>query len=255
MSVVPAMDVARLLVDIGVLLLRSGAHTGRTIRNLQRISASFGYTPEIFVAFSGITITLVDETDRQSTTLFGRVENHGVHLATVAAISRLSWQIADEPCSISLLRSEVQKIKALPQFPRWQIILMVGLGCGALARILGAEWSVVGITALAAAIGLLARMILQGYGFNALLVVMISAMTTAIVGSTASLLNFGATSSLAIATSVLFLIPGIPLINAVIDMINGHMTIGIGRIASGMAISLALSVGMLTGMQLMGVSL
>ncbi len=254
MPVVPARDVARLLVDIGVLLQRSGAHTERTIRNLKRFAASFGYEPEIFVAYSGVTITVQDDEHEQSTTLFGRVEHHGVHLATVAAISQLSWQIADEPCSISQVRTEIQRIKALPHFPRWLIIPMIGLGCGALARIAGAEWPVAGITTIAAALALFVRMMLASGGFNALLVVMISAAVASIVGSFASLFGLGPTSGLAVAASVLFLVPGIPLINAVIDMINGYMTTGMGRGAMGISIAFSLAAGMLTGIQIMGVS-
>ncbi len=254
MQMASAIEVTRLLVSIGVLLLRSGAHTTRTTRNLKRFAASFGYKPEIFIAYSGITITIFDE-QSQHITLFGRVENHGVHLATVAAISQLSWRVADEPCSIAMVRQEIKKIRQLPHYPRWQILLMVGIACGALARLAGAEWPIVGITTLAAAVALLVRMLLTDHKFNQLLAVMISAMTATIIASTASLFQMGETSGLAIASSVLFLIPGVPLINSVIDMINGHMTIGMGRGAIGGAISLALACGMLGGMQLMGVSL
>ncbi|CAM3599341.1 threonine/serine ThrE exporter family protein [Parendozoicomonas haliclonae] len=252
MPVVQARDVARLLVDIGVLLLRSGAHTERTIRNLKRFAASFGYQTEIFVAFSGVTITVQNEEGEEYTTLFGRVENHGVHLATVAAISQLSWRVADEPCAISELRSEIRRIKALPHYPKWLIVLMIGISCGALARIAGADWPVVGLTALASSIALLVRMKLQQWRVNNLLVVLASAMVASMVGSTAHILELGSTSGLATAASVLFLIPGVPLINAVIDMINGHMTTGIGRGAMGLAISFSLAGGMLIGMQMMG---
>ena len=249
------IEVARLLLDFGVLLLQSGAHTGRIIRNLQRIGASFDYQPEIFVAFSGITLTLRDKHGIADITLFGRVANYGVHLATVAAISQLSWQVSDQPISISELRERLYTIKLMPHYSRWQIIPMIGLACGALARLSHAPWSVVVVAALAAATALWLRMWLQRHKFNGLLVVLFAALFATLVGSSATLLHVGDNSHLAIAASVLFLIPGVPLINAVIDMINGYMTMGIGRGAAGIAISMALAGGMLTGMQWVGVSI
>ena len=36
MSASSSREIARLLIDIGVLLLQSGAHTERTVRNLKR---------------------------------------------------------------------------------------------------------------------------------------------------------------------------------------------------------------------------
>lgn len=235
--------------------MQSGAHTGRIIRNLQRIDASFDYQPEIFVAFSGITLTLRDKHGIADITLFGRVAHYGVHLATVAAISQLSWQVSDQPISISELRERLYTIKLMPHYSRWQIIPMIGLACGALARLSHAPWSVVVVAALAAATALWLRMWLQRHKFNGLLVVLFAALFATLVGSSATLLHVGDNSHLAIAASVLFLIPGVPLINAVIDMINGYMTMGIGRGAAGIAISMALAGGMLTGMQWVGVSI
>ena len=252
MPTVPARDVARLLVDIGVLMLRSGAHTERTVRNLKRFALSFGYRPDIFIAFSGITLTVQD--DEQSTTLFGRVDSHGVRLSVVAAISQLSWKAEDENMSIEEVRTELCTISALPHYPHWLMLLMIGLGCGALARLMGAEWPVAAVTVLAASMALLVRMKMLGWGFNTFLVVVMSAAVASVIGGFATILQLGDTSGLAIAASVLFLIPGVPLINAVIDLINGYMSVGIGRGAMGTAVAFSIAGGMLVGMQIMGIS-
>ncbi|MTI14621.1 threonine/serine exporter family protein [Sansalvadorimonas verongulae] len=253
MSTASAREVARLLIDIGVLLLKSGAHTERTIRNLKRVAAAFGYEPDIFVAFSGLTLTI--HGDKQSTTLFGRVSAHGVHLSTLAAISRLTWRVESERLSIAEIYQELEVIKALPHYPRWIILLMIGLGCGALARIAGAEWLVVIATVVASSVALSVRMQLTKWNVNFFLVVMASAMTATVLGGMATSLHLGRSSDLAVASSVLFLIPGVPLINGIMDLINGYMTIGLARLVMGSAISFSLSCGMLLGMQIVGVSI
>ena len=252
-SSVPPRDVARLLIDIGVLLLSAGAHTARTVRNLQRFAASFGYTPDIFISFAGITLTLHDS--EHSITLFGKVKNHGVHLAMVSAVSKLSWRAEREQLSLADIREELTKIQAYPHYPRWFILLMIGLGCGALARNAGAEIPVVVVTMLASCVALRARMQLTEWRINPFLVVLVSAAIATLIGGVAGAMQLGTTSGIAIAASVLFLIPGVPLINGVIDMITGHMNVGIGRTAMGIAISFSLSCGMLLGLKMMGSTL
>ena len=255
MPSVPARDVARLLVDIGVLLLRSGAHSERTVRNLKRFAASFGYQPDIFVAFSGITLTVHDHSRGQSTTLFGRVDSHGVRLSVVAAISQLSWHVLEAPMTVDDIHSELERIAALPHFPRWVTLLMIGLGCGALSRLAGAEWLITLFTAIASGVALWVRMKMTEWKFNTFLVIGSSATVATLIGGLAKVLQLGPTSGLAIAASVLFLIPGVPLINAVVDLINGHISVGIGRSVMGMGVAFFIAVGMLFGMQVTGVSL
>jgi uncharacterized membrane protein YjjP (DUF1212 family) len=53
----------------------------------------------------------------------------------------------------------------------------------------------------------------------------------------------------AFATSVLFLIPGVPLINSFSDLIDGNIMNGIVRGVNGLIIAFAIALGLLTAMQ------
>lgn len=57
-------------------------------------------------------------------------------------------------------------------------------------------------------------------------------------------LTFDTTSDVAIATSVLFLIPGVPLINGVIDIVEGHILNGIARLTSALMLIVCIAVGL-----------
>jgi uncharacterized membrane protein YjjP (DUF1212 family) len=52
----------------------------------------------------------------------------------------------------------------------------------------------------------------------------------------------------AFATSVLFLIPGVPLINAFSDLIDGNLNNGLIRGINGFIISFTIALGLLTSM-------
>ena len=59
-----------------------------------------------------------------------------------------------------------------------------------------------------------------------------------------SALIFNADADIAIATSVLFLIPGVPLINGVIDIVEGHILLGLSRIINALLLVICIAIGL-----------
>ena len=84
---------------------------------------------------------------------------------------------------------------------------------------------------------------------NSKIVYLCAAFCASLTASCGVILHLGTTPQTALAVSVLFLIPGIPLINAVQDILDGHVLMGIVRaVQAGMliaAIALGLSLTML----------
>jgi uncharacterized membrane protein YjjP (DUF1212 family) len=57
------------------------------------------------------------------------------------------------------------------------------------------------------------------------------------------------------ATSVLYLVPGIPYINSVSDMLDGHYLCAFGRLMNAVILTCCLSAGLCGGLLLMGLKL
>ena len=90
--------------------------------------------------------------------------------------------------------------------------------------------------------------------FNSLLVVIATAL---VAGSLAALFvryGTGEGRQIALAASVILLVPGVPLINAAEDIIQGHILIGLARGVTGALISLCIALGLWLAMRLVGVS-
>ena len=68
------------------------------------------------------------------------------------------------------------------------------------------------------------------------------------------LTEFSRQVGLALAASVLLLVPGVPFINAVEDLIKGYTVVGLARGATSALIILAIALGLLIAMQLIGIS-
>ncbi|CDC98393.1 uncharacterized conserved protein [Alistipes sp. CAG:268] len=91
-------------------------------------------------------------------------------------------------------------------------------------------------------VGFAAKQRMQAHGLNHFLTFIISSFLASLCASIA--LRFDCTSETALATSVLFLVPGVPLINGVIDIVEGHILIGCSRLINALLLIICIAVGM-----------
>jgi uncharacterized membrane protein YjjP (DUF1212 family) len=84
--------------------------------------------------------------------------------------------------------------------------------------------------------------------------VFITAFAVRVIASAALLFNLGNQPQLALVASVLLLIPGVPLINSVQDLLKGYMLTGIARGVTGGMIAACIALGLLLAMSLLKVN-
>ena len=86
-------------------------------------------------------------------------------------------------------------------------------------------------------------------------VFIICAFVSGVLGATDGLFGLGATPQVAIGTSVLYLVPGIPLLNSFSDLLDRRYICAFGRFADAAVLTACLSAGLCTAMLLMGVGM
>ena len=111
-----------------------------------------------------------------------------------------------------------------------------------LCRLFGGDWFAVSIVFTATLLGFFLRQRMQARGFNHYVIFIASSFAASMYASVA--LMFDTTSEVALATSVLFLSPGVPLINGVIDIVEGHVLNGIARLASALMLIICIAIGL-----------
>ncbi|PVZ68944.1 threonine/serine exporter family protein [Pelagibaculum spongiae] len=245
---------AYLLLDVAAMLMAAGAHTQRVERNLQRTAVALGFKVEAFFSLSGITLSLQDP-GHLPITVFKKITSYGVQLSIVSAISRLSWNTSEangKPLAEMLdeIELELQRISAIPHYPKLLVIFMIAVAGMAFCRVAGGDMLSVVLTGIASATGFVCRNHLLGKQHN-LAVAWASASFVAslIAGAGTQLLVMAgfslAHSEIAVATSVLFLVPGVPMINSITDLMHGHMSLGLGRAMQGTVISFSIALGII----------
>jgi uncharacterized membrane protein YjjP (DUF1212 family) len=98
------------------------------------------------------------------------------------------------------------------------------------------------------------RQELQKLRLNAFLTVIITAFVASSMASVASLFHLSGQPQLAFVSTALLLIPGVPLINSVQDLLKGYMITGIARGVTGAVIAACIALGLLLAMSLLRIS-
>jgi uncharacterized membrane protein YjjP (DUF1212 family) len=239
-------EIGTVLLEIGALLMSSGATTARIRITVNRIADAFGYSAELFITHRALTLTLSHEEDEDLFSSLKRTSPHGVNFKIVSGISRMSWKVVEEKWDINQIKQELIRLTSLPPYPRLLILGLVSLAGASFCRISGGNFIEMLITFIASFSGLFIRQEAHKREFNPYICVYFASLTASLISGGVMKLGLGTELEHAFATSVLFLIPGVPLINTFSDLIDGNILNGILRGIHGLMIAFCIALGLLT---------
>jgi uncharacterized membrane protein YjjP (DUF1212 family) len=247
-------DVIDLSLWAGQLLLQSGAESQQVEETVHRLGTGLGCDwLDILVSPNALVITAIS--DGEFRTKVRRVVTIGANLRVVAEVSVLVQRVVAGELNRQELRRELEQVSLFqPCYGRWTVALMVGIACAAFSALFGGDAIIFGVTFLAASVAMLLRQELQKRHFNPYLTVVPTAFLATAIASIAPLLQIGNQPRLALISSVLLLVPGIPLINSVQDLLKGHIVIGIARGVTGGVIAACIALGLLLALSLLKVN-
>jgi uncharacterized membrane protein YjjP (DUF1212 family) len=247
-------DVIDLALWAGQMLLQNGADAERVEETVQSLGTRLG-AEWVDALVSPNALIVTTSSGEEFRTKVRRVVSMGVNLTIVEQISHLNHRVAEGKMDRFVVRDELTRISEMPrEYTRWQLVILVGLACAAFSRLFGADLPVIIVTFVASAVAMFVRQLLTQHHFNALLIVMVTAFVAGLIASSATFFHLGEQPQVALAASVLLLVPGVHLINSIQDIIKGHMVIGLVRGFTGLVISLCIALGLLLAMQLAGVN-
>ncbi|ADQ79499.1 protein of unknown function DUF1212 [Paludibacter propionicigenes WB4] len=252
---IKATEVAEFILDAGVFLMASGAHSGRVWRNCRRIAEHWGYRMNFNPTFTGILVSVWNDKDRENAvTRYKTAPPNSVHLETLTEISHLSWKIADGEIEYADASRELEAIKHKAHYPFWLIALAVGISCGCLCTLAGGSPVDAALAFCGASVGSVARYFILKKQFNQFLSIIIASAITTLIAGADTIFGLGRAPEMTLATSVLYLIPGVPLINSVIDLLEGYFSASIARSLFAASIISCIAVGMTLSIMLLGIN-
>lgn len=254
-----AERVANFILDVGTFLLASGAHSGRVGSNTKRMALAWGYEIDLESSFIGLTTTVTHVSNRLDTiTCYKASPPHSVHLEILTKVSSLSWKVEEQNLTLEEAELEFEKIKKTPNYKPLVVSVAVGLACAGLCIFSFGDMKFDFISPLivwiAAFTGSLVRFFVSRKKFNQMLSIGIAAFLTTMITGLGSILGWGLHPEAAMATAVLYLIPGVPLLNCIIDLIDGALSSAMNRGLFAGFILLCIAVGMTLSITLLGIS-
>lgn len=239
-----AESAGNILLETGGLLMSSGASTHRTRITMERIAKGLGFGVELLITQRAIMLTIIEKDRQHFFSRMKRISPHRVNFTVVSGISHLSWNVMEHGLSLEQISGELERLKSLPHYNRFVVLILVGLAGSAFCNIFGGGTIDMAVTFVATFAGLFVRQNATTAKFNPYLCVFFGAFVASFVAGLAEHFNFGEQPDKAVATSVLFLVPGVPLINSITDLIDGNVQNGIVRAMNGLMVAFAIALGL-----------
>ena len=245
----------KLLLDIGQALMENGADCARVIRDMKRAAVHLRIPAENIqshITYTTLMLNVCD--DERSFTQFRKCMKHGVNLAVLAAVSKLTWRILRGNTPVAATENAIARIRARALcYPHWGIALGAAVGSGGSCKLFGGSWEESLVAAIAALMGFIAHRLSNKYAFNPYACAMITGFVATIFAwAIPAALGLG-TLWYALVACTIFLMPGLPSINAASDVLNRFTTSGMTRAMDTMLIIGGMTFGIAFAILIAGV--
>ena len=241
-----ATQLGPLLLDIGIAMLRSGASSGKIRMTLLAIARAYHYEPHIDLTGKSISLNLHSSENISVFNEIRSADGHGINFRIIAGIGRLIKNLNIDPLPLQRLKIEVDQILKSSHYPRYLVLLMVSVAGAAFCFTLGGSAIQMAIAFAATFFGLFIKQELTKRRANSYLCTYIAAVAaTSFIGLFYKLGLSGQLEQ-ALTTSVLFLVPGVPLINSFTDLLEGEILNGLEKSGNAIIHALAIAAGMAT---------
>ncbi len=257
-----------LLVRTGALLMASNADCERIMRNMKRCEAYLGLPEEyihIALNFDIIMVNLSDET--HSFSKYQRVDSHCVEFTVISKISKMLWTAIREDWDLDRYEQELEALKHVhKQYSPWMIAFCAGFACGGFCVQFGCDWPAFFYASIPAILGFRLKMYLGKLHWNGYVGIAISAFVATLICWLTTFISLNPTVAAALPSFLhsdtpyhplmactLFIVPGVPLINFVTDMVSNHVRVGLTRAMITLMIIIAMSFGIVFAIQICGI--
>lgn len=236
-------DVMEVCLLAGKILLENGGETNRVEDTMLRIAASFGVRKcDSFVIPTGIIFSI--DSDELEKTKLVRVSNRTTNLLKVTNVNRVSREISEGKHKIHeayLLLKEIDEKKEMFSVGAQLSAAAISSGCFVI-MFLG-SWSDFLPAVLTGGLGFLGFLFFSSLVSVKFISEFLAAVIIGVVSFATVQIGFGHEIDKIIIGSVMPLVPGLLITNAVRDLIAGHLVSGISKGADAFLTAFAIGGG------------
>lgn len=235
-------DISQICLLAGKIILQNGGETSRVEDTMSRIAAAYGKAnSHSYVTPTGILFALDDSVP---TTRLIRISERSTNLRKVSLVNDISRRISRGDLEIEAAYRLLQEIDCLPfAYPVWLQVLVAAIASGCFLIMFSGSWGDFGPAVLAGGIGFLFVATLHYFVPIKFFAEFLASITIGAISVLLVKLGLGTDLDTIIIASVMPLVPGLHITNAVRDLMAGHLVSGLSKGAEAFLTAFAIGAG------------
>ncbi len=239
-------EFSNFIVDYVSTMVGIGTYSSRVNRCARRIAQSFGYELNLNFSFNHTLINIVDPDDYAISRTYVVDNKYSVvdfHL--ISNLSGLSWAIYDHINDLRVAKRCFAKLIAQKKHPFYAYIALQSIANASFSKLFGGDLGTVLVVFVAGLIGTSIKTLLTRYfKLDIRLIYILCAFISSYLAFIGIKLGFTQTPDVALASSILYLTPGVFFINSVIDILKNYIQMGISRATSVIILISCIAIGL-----------
>ena len=236
-------DIIHIAAEAGKIILENGGETYRVEQTITMICKSYGIPrTESFVTPTGIMISITND-ENQTISLIRRIHIRTVNLSKVSMINNLSRELVSNPLSIEDIRKKIDFINNMSPYSHKTTTFSSACSAGFFTLLFGGNYKDFFVAFLIGALINCISLFLDKFDVNSFLKNMLCGSLAAFIALVATSLHLVGNMDTIIIGSIMLLVPGIAITNAIRDTIAGDLVSGISRSIEALFIAVAIAAG------------
>jgi uncharacterized membrane protein YjjP (DUF1212 family) len=243
-----------LILSFAKVLFANGQATDQTISATERLGRALGLRARIIPRWGELAL----QTEAPDANLNWQIaaDPSGVDMDRVASTMRAVEGVESGRLSADVASNAIAAIAKAPPAPTWLFALAAAAGAVALSVIFGIEhFPPMVLIFVSAGAGAILRRALARISPNLFIQPFCAALLAGVIGAIAVRYDLSSSLRLVAVCPCMVLVPGPHFLNSALDLIAGRIHLGSARLIYAGLIVLAITVGLLLGLTLLGVPL
>lgn len=235
--------IVNLAAEAGKIMLQNGGETYRVEQTIGMICQAYNIKDtQSFVSPTAI-ITSTTSEDGKNSTIIKRITARSIDLNKVALINDLSRKVQHSPLSFEDFKAELKRISECPSYSRFLKMLFAGLTTAAFTLLFGGSIYDFIVAFFAGMIINRVCALLARFRVNDFFINIIGGTIAGLIGLCASSISSVFHEDMIIIGSIMLLVPGLIITNAIRDTIAGDLISGLSRGLEAIVIAGAIAIG------------
>ena len=236
-------DIIHVATEAGKIILENGGETYRVEQTITMICNSYGIAhTESFVTPTGIMVSITNNQNK-TISLVRRINTRTVNLRKVSMINSLSRRIVSSPLSTTEMIKELNYINNMPPYSHKTTTFFAAGSSGFFTLLFGGNYKDFFVAFIIGALINYISGLLDELEVNSFLKNMLGGSLAATIALIAASLGLVGNMDTIIIGSIMILVPGISITNAIRDTIAGDLVSGVSRSVEALFVAIAIASG------------